>query len=79
MLIGCCVASLGTAEELQGQEGTKAHQEEGECLFFRSISGALSSIFNMVRFYSQLGTLRRAKRKVDELTTVIAEQRRAGH
>lgn len=28
---------------------------------------------------AQLGTLRRAKRKVDELTGVIAEARRAGH
>ncbi|KNZ44154.1 60S ribosomal protein L36 [Puccinia sorghi] len=29
--------------------------------------------------FIQLGTLRRAKRKVDELTGVIAETRRAGH
>ncbi|KAK9896481.1 ribosomal protein L36e [Cystobasidium minutum MCA 4210] len=27
----------------------------------------------------RLGTLRRGKRKVDELTGIIAEQRRAGH
>jgi hypothetical protein len=67
--------NVGAVEELQGQEGTEAYQEEGE---FHIVRGCARS--SMVTFFvTQLGTLRRAKRKVDELQTVIAEQRRAGH
>lgn len=69
-----------TSAQLQGQARQEARQEEGTiypthqpCL--HGISKAQKHDTNA----SQLGTFGRAKRKVDEMTKVIAESRRAGH
>jgi hypothetical protein len=60
-------------------------------VYFRIFRGCQNGVDNWICFFSeyawlispflsiQLGTIGRAKRKVDEMQKVIAESRRAGH
>lgn len=53
-----------------GQEGEEVDQKESRC--YGDWRGHIANIL-------QLGTLLRSKRKLEELSTVIQESRRAAH
>lgn len=55
-----------------GQEGQKIDQEEGRFL-------CCVMLFEFLTWYLKLGTLLRSKRKLEELSTIIQESRRAAH